>query len=344
MIRAFARLAPILIFASGCWCSNVALARNPADQANQSAAAKAGPGSSQLSTPIDPKSQATPSEIPPLNIKVTQEDHSTLWEKLLLVLAGAIIGFVGTLIQIRKQVQATERQIETARTTTGAQITAAQQAADRQITALRETTESQIREQQKQNQQETQRLQERLDYQKTQIETQRELVSALRAQAEILEATLAHMRIDVFTKTYGIVYSELSMRCASMLRAVVDSDAWDQRLLYYSQGHRDSFANALKNKIRHLGSQVFKERFLNFFSDDSALLLFCERFEAFLVSADESDPSNSLRTSLESSGLAFAYIAICGVLERNCALKFRKGVLSEREDRVDETGMPLKGS
>ena len=100
------------------------------------------------------------------------------------------------------------------------------------------------------------------------------------------------------------------------------------------------FANALKNKIRHLGIKDFKKEYLGFFVDDRLLLVFCERFEAFLKSAEKSDPSNSTRTSLEHSGLATAYIAICSLLNRHCSLNFRDISFTEREDRVDEIGMP----
>ena len=293
--------------------------------------------SSKITLPSSP--QPTP-----LNIKVTLDDESKIWEQLALVLVGALIGavssLVATLIQIRKQGEVTENQIEAAKEATKKQIEAAELTTSRQIEVAKEVTQIQLKAQQKQNEEEAKQLTSRLEHQKTQVEKQSELVSILTSQVTILEATLKHTKLDVFTKTYEILYSELSMGCASILRVVLTADEWDERLVYYSQGYRDIFANTLKNKIRHLGIDEFKEKYLNFFPDDRLLIIFCDRFEAFLKSAEESDSSYSIRTSLEYSGLAATYIVVCEVLNRDCSLRFRDVNLTEREGMMDEIGMP----
>ena len=192
---------------------------------------------------VDLKNQAnsslniSPSPTPtPLDIKVTLEDKSNIWEKLALVLAGALIGavasIVGTLIQISRQKKAIELQIEAANIETGRQIKAAEAAATkqidaseaittRQIEAAENATRIQLEAKKNQYDEEAKQIQIRLEHQKIQVEKQTELVKILTSQVSIMEATLDQTRLDIFIKKYEILYEELSMMCASILRFVL---------------------------------------------------------------------------------------------------------------------------
>jgi hypothetical protein len=153
------------------------------------------------------------------------------------------------------------------------------------------------------------------------------------------EQQVALMSRDSFLHAYQIVYEQLCASCASLLRAHKSVGVWQKMWKLYESGYRDIFPNSLKNVI--LADRVaFSQCHLSFFRDNGSLVRFCFRFESFMEDAERADPNGGLRTTLESSGLESAYVALCDVLERPLASKYRMSADDARLDRMDEYGMP----
>lgn len=173
-------------------------------------------------------------------------------------------------------------------------------------------------------------------------EAQEKSEIALSEQSETLIKNLDITKLDNFIRVYDYYASILTHLCASVIRPYLDSTdrLWDN-WKSFGDGYTDIFANGIKNQIMKLGKDEFLRVYNDFFQDNGEQLeLYCNLYEELLSLSSKSSEEETLRKSIEFTGLGVGYIAICNVLGRETKFILRNPEFVAKKESQNNYGFP----